>query len=87
MGRQRHNRGGCCCRLYVSGSGRKTRKGDKNKDDRRLRAIKRPLYFRLRSAQLVHDEYLRERPIDPGAVLALLPAKWFMPGAALLIVE
>ena len=44
----------------------------------------RPLHFRLRSIELVHDVHLRERPIDPGTVLALLPAEWFMPGAALL---
>ena len=53
-------------------------------DVRRLRAAERPLHFRLRSIKLVHDVHLRERPIDPGAVLALLPAKRLMPRPALL---
>jgi hypothetical protein len=38
----------------------------------------------LRSAQLVHDVYLRERPIDSGTVVALLPAKRLVPRPALL---
>jgi hypothetical protein len=87
MVRQRHDRGRCCCHVCVSGSGDKTCKDAKSQDDWRMRATKRPLYFRLRSTQLVHGVYLRERPIDPRAVLALLPAKRLMPGAALLMAD
>jgi hypothetical protein len=68
----------------VPGNGGKTCPGDKNENDRRLRATERPLHFRLRSIQLVHDEHLRRRSIDPGAVLALLPAKRVVPRPALL---
>jgi hypothetical protein len=45
----------------------------------RVRPAERPLRFRLRSIELVHDEYLRERPIDAGTVLALLPAERSVP--------
>ena len=70
-------------RIDVSGPGGKTRKAGRG-NVRRLRAARRPLHFRLRSIKLVHDVHLRERPIDPGAVLALLPAKRLMPRPALL---
>ena len=65
MGRQYHDSGSSCRRIDVSGHGRKTYKADKGEDVRRLRAARRPLRFRLRSVELVHDVYLRERPVDP----------------------
>ena len=70
-------------RIDVSGPGGKTRKAGRG-NVRRLRAARRPLHFRLRSTELVHDVYLRERSIDPDTVLALLPAKRLMPRPALL---
>jgi hypothetical protein len=70
--------------IGVSGNGGKTFKSGKDEDDWGLRATERPLYFRLRSAQLVHDVHLRERSIDRGTVLALLPAKRLVPRPALL---
>src|SRR5215813_9296389 len=70
--------------IDLSGYGGKTCKDAKSKNVRRLRAAERPLHFGLRSNQLVHDEYLRERPIDPGTVVALLSAKRLMPRCALL---
>ena len=70
-------------RIDVSGPGGKTRKAGRG-NVRRLRAARRPLHFRLRSTELVHDVYLRERSIDPDTVLALLPAKRLMPRPPLL---
>jgi hypothetical protein len=84
IGRQYRDGGSPCRGIDVSGYGGKTCKSDKADDVRRLRAAERPLRFRLRSVELVHDVYLRERPIDPGTVLALLPAKRFVPRSALL---
>jgi hypothetical protein len=77
-------RGSASGGLDVSGNGGKTCQGDKNENDRSLRATERPLHFRLRSVQLVHDEHLRQRSIDPGAVLALLSAKRVVPRPTLL---
>src|SRR6516164_10332391 len=51
-------------RIDVSGPGGKTRKAGRG-NVRRLRAARRPLHFRLRSTELVHDVYLRERSIRP----------------------
>jgi hypothetical protein len=83
--RRNHRVHGCAgLRINISGTGGKTCKSDEDKYDRRLRATERPLYFRLRSAQLVHDVCLRERSIDPNTVLALLPAKRLVPRRALL---
>jgi hypothetical protein len=78
------NRGSASGGIDISSNGGKTCKGDKGEDVRRLRATERPLHFRLRSVQLVHDVHLRQRSIDPGAVLALLPAKRVVPRPALL---
>src|SRR6516165_11096979 len=75
MGRQYHDNGSPYCRVDVCGHGRKTYQAGKGEDVRRVRPAERPLRFRLRSIELVHDEYLRERPIDAGTVLALLPAE------------
>ena len=84
MGRQYHHSGRSCRRIGVSGDGGKTCKAGKD-DVRRLRAAERPLHFRLRSIKLVHDVHLRERPIDPGAVLALLPAERLIESAGLAL--
>src|SRR6516225_3311920 len=83
MGRRYHDRGSSWRRIDVSGPGGKTRKAGRG-NVRRLRAARRPLHFRLRSTELVHDVYLRERSIDPDTVLALLPAKRLVPRPALL---
>ena len=83
MGRRYHGSGSSCRRIDVSLQGGKTRKAGKG-NVRRLRAAERPLHFRLRSIELVHDVYLRELSIDRGTVLALLPAERFMPRTALL---
>jgi hypothetical protein len=83
MGRRYHDRGSSCRRIDVSGHGGKTRKAGRG-NVRRLRTAGRPLHFRLQSIELVHDVYLRERPIDPDTVLALLPAKRLVPRPALL---
>jgi hypothetical protein len=84
MGRPHHDDGRSRRRIDVSSYGGKTCKGDNGEDVRRLCAAERTVRFRLRSAQLVHDVHLRKRPIDPGAILALLPAKRLVPGPALL---
>jgi hypothetical protein len=59
MGRQYHDRGRSCRSIDVSGRGGKTCEPDKTEDVRCLRAAERPLYFRLRSIELVQDEHLR----------------------------
>jgi hypothetical protein len=59
MGRQYRVSGRSCRRIDISGRGGKTCKPDKAEDVRCLRAAERPLYFRLRSIELVHDEHLR----------------------------
>jgi hypothetical protein len=83
--RRRRRVRGCAGRgIDVCGSGGKTCEADKDQDDGRLRATERSLHFRLRSAQLVHDVYLRERSIDAGTILALLPAKRLVSRPALL---
>ena len=46
--------------------------GESEKDDRRLRATEWTLRFRLQSSELVHRLHLHQRPIDAGAVLAVL---------------
>jgi hypothetical protein len=79
-----HDSGSPCRRIGGSGHGGKTCKAGKGEPVRRLRADERALRVRLRSIKLVHDVYLCERPIDPGAVLALLPAERPMPRPALL---
>ena len=79
MGRQYHDNGSPYCRVDVCGHGGKTYQAGKGEDVRRVRPAERPLRLRLRSIELVHDEYLRERPIDAGTVLALLPAERSMP--------
>ena len=84
MGRQYHDNGSPYCRVDVCGHGGKTYQAGKGEDVRRVRPAERPLRFRLRSIELVHDEYLRERPIDAGTVLALLPAERPLPRTALL---
>jgi hypothetical protein len=84
IGRQYRDGGGPCRRIDVSGHGGKTCKVAKAEDVRRLRAPERPLYFRLRSIELVHDEHLHKRPVDTGTVLALLRAERLMPRPALL---
>jgi len=84
MVRQYHIGGSPCRRIDVFGYSGETCKAGKREDVRRLRTAERPLRLRLRSIELVHDVYLRERPIDRGTVLALLPAERLMPGPTLL---
>ena len=84
MGHQYRDDGSPYCRIDVFDHGGKTCQADKGEDVGRLRAAERPLRFRLRSIELVHDVHLRERPIDAGTVLALLPAERPLPRTALL---
>jgi hypothetical protein len=84
MDTQYCNHGSASGGIGISGNGGKTCKGDEGEDVRRLRATERPLHFRLRPVELVHDVHLRQRSIDPGAVLALLSAKRVVPRPALL---
>ena len=79
MGHQYRDDGSPYCRIDVFDHGGKTCQADKGEDVGRLRAAERPLRFRLRSIELVHDVHLRERPIDAGTVLALLPAERSVP--------
>jgi hypothetical protein len=46
--------------------------GESKKDDWRLCATEWTLRIRLQSSELVHRLHLHQRPIDPGAVLAVL---------------
>src|SRR5215471_18198378 len=66
MGHQFRDDGSPCCRIDIFDHGGKTCQADKGEAVGRLRAAERPLRFRLRSIELVHDVHLRERPIDAG---------------------
>ena len=73
---------GVCGCVNVAGARGKARKGEQL--DWCLRPTRRTLHLRLRSVQLVHDEYLHQWPIDAGAVLALLPTEWSLSCPTLL---
>jgi hypothetical protein len=84
MVRQYHIGGSSCRRIDVFNYGGETRTADKRENVRGVCTAERPLRLRLRSTELVHDVYLRERPVDRGTILALLPAERLMPRPTLL---